>query len=105
MDFRRRQLLGWGLLAAVALAGAAWLAQLDFARKVSTDVLDLVPAQGQAPELTLVRQLAGEAESRTVLIELTVAGRPAPAAAAEKFAAALRVDPAFDQAVAMGGSD
>src|SRR5690348_3386203 len=101
MDFRRRQLIGWGLLAAVALAGAAWLARLDFARKISTDVLDLVPSHNVAPELTLVRQLAGDAEARTVLVALTIDGHAAPAAAAEQFAAALRKFPAFDQAVAM----
>jgi predicted exporter len=55
-----------------------------------------------APELTLVRQLAGEAEARTVLVALTLDGRAAPLAAAEQFAAALRAAPAFDQAVAMG---
>lgn len=102
MDFRRRQLVGWGLLATMALAGVAWLAQLDFARKISTDVLDLVPSHNVAPELTLVRQLAGDAEARTVLVALTIDGRAAPVAAAEQFAAALRTSPAFDQAVAMG---
>ncbi|MES1194785.1 MAG: hypothetical protein ABUL65_02750, partial [Opitutus sp.] len=64
-------------------------------------MLDLVPSQNVAPELALVRQLAGEAESRTVLIELTIAGKPAPAAAAERFAAVLRTKPAFDQAVTL----
>lgn len=102
MDFRRRQRFGWGVLAAAALAGGAWLARLDFARKVSTDVLDLVPSRNVAPELTLVRQLAGDAEARTVLVALTIEGRAAPTAAAEQFAATLRTSPAFDQAVTMG---
>ena len=64
-------------------------------------MLDLVPPQGVAPELTLVRQLAGEAEARTVLIALTIEGQPAPDAAAAKFAEVLRASPAFDQVVTM----
>src|SRR6478735_2662628 len=101
MDFRRRQLLGWSILAAVALLGGGWLLRLDYTRKISTDVLDLVPSHGVAPELTLVRQLAGEAEARTVLIALTIDGKPAPDAAAAQFAAALRASPAYDQVVTM----
>ena len=80
MTFRRRQPLGWGVLAAAALLGGAWLLRLDYARKISTDVLDLIPVDEQAPELTLVRSLASQAEARTMFFELTVAepGRPAP---------------------------
>ena len=63
MTFRRRQLFGWSVLALAALLGGLWLLRLDYARKISTDVLDLVPAQNVAPELGLVRQLAGEVES------------------------------------------
>lgn len=101
MTFRRRQLFGWSVLALAALLGGLWLLRLDYARKISTDVLDLVPSQNVAPELGLVRQLAGEAESRTMLFELTVAGRPAPAVAAQRFAEMLRQQPAFDQAVTL----
>lgn len=102
MTFRRRQLLGWGLLAGAALLGGMWLLQLDYARKISTDVLDLIPADERAPELTLVRSLASQAEARTMFLELTAAdGQPAPAAAATAFAARLGREPAFDQAVAM----
>jgi len=101
MEFRRRQLLGWSVLALAALLGGGWLLRLDYARKVSTDVLDLVPSRGVAPELALVRQLAGEAEARTVLIALTIDGKAAPDAAAVQFAAALRASPAFDQVVTM----
>jgi len=102
LPFRRRQLLGWGLLAAAALLGGAWLWQLDYGRKITGDVLDLIPAGTQAPELTLVRSLAGQAESRTMLFVLTEAdGRPAPVEAALSFATALAAEPAFDQAVAM----
>ena len=98
----RRPWIGWGALAAAALLGAAWLSRLDYARKISTDVLDLIPADEAAPELTLVRQLASQAEARTMLLELTGPdGRPAPAAAATRLAAELARDPAFDQALAI----
>jgi predicted exporter len=102
MTFRRRQLLGWGILAGAALLGGAWLLRLDYGQKISTDVLDLIPADERAPELTLVRSLASEAEARTMFLELTgVDGQPASAAAATTFATALGREPAFDQAVAM----
>ena len=103
MTFRRRQLLGWGMLAGAALLGGAWLLRLDYARKISTDVLDLIPAGEQAPELALVRSLASQAEARTMFFELkTAANQAAPAAAAQRFVAELGRDPAFDQAVVMG---
>jgi len=102
MSFRRRQLLGWAILLVAAGLGGGWLLQLDYGRKISTDVLDLVPSGNVAPELTLVRQLSGEAEARTVLVALTTDGKPALPAAAEQFAATLRASPAFEQAVAMG---
>ena len=102
MTFPHRQLLGWSLLAAAALLGGAWLLQLDYERKISTDVLDLLPVDEQAPELTLVRSLASQAEARTMLFELTAAGPPAPSGAAMSFAAGLGREPAFDQVVAMG---
>src|SRR3954470_21811692 len=101
MTFRRRQLLGWGVLLGTALLGGAWLARLDFAAKISTDVLDLIPADERAPELTLVRSLASQAEARTMFFELTAAGQPAPADTAARFAAELGRDPAFDQVVVM----
>ena len=102
MIFRRRQFLGWGVLAAAALLGGAWLAQLDYSQKISSDVLDLIPTDERAPELTLVRSLASQAEARTMLFALTGAdGQPASPEAATRFAAELGRDPAFDQAFAM----
>jgi predicted exporter len=103
MTFRRRQLLGWSGLALAALLGGTWLARLDYGRKISSDVLDLIPTDEQAPELTLVRSLASQAEARSMLFELTGANsRPAPAVAATRFAAALGREPAFEQVVVMG---
>jgi predicted exporter len=101
MIFKHRQLLGWSVLAAALLLGGTWLLRLDYAQKITTDVLDLIPVNDQAPELTLVRSLASQAEARTMLFELTVNGGPAPAGAAAAFATTLARDPAFDQAVAM----
>lgn len=102
MDFRRRQLLGLGGLGLAAALGVFWLLRLDYGAKISTDVLDLVPGGDRVPELALVRALASEAQARTVLIELTVEGRPAPAEAGPRFAAALLRAGSFDQAVAIG---
>lgn len=99
MTFRRRQFLGWGILLVVALAGGAWLARLDYARKISTDVLDLIPADERAPELTLVRSLASQAEARAMFFELTANGQPARPEAVARFVEALRHEPSFDQVV------
>ncbi len=102
MNFRRRQLIGWSVLALFALFGAAWLLRLDYRRKISTDVLDLIPARERSPEMSLVRGLATQAEARTMLFVLQDrSGRPASADAAFAFAAELRRDPVFAQAVAM----
>ena len=103
MIFHRRQLLGWSVLTAAALLGGTWLLTLDYARKISSDVLDLIPSDEQAPELTLVRSLASQAEARTMLFELTAMnGQPAPVGAAARFTAELGREPAFEQVVAMG---
>ncbi|HUR57757.1 MAG TPA: MMPL family transporter, partial [Opitutaceae bacterium] len=103
MTFRRRQLLGWGVLLACAALGAAWLLRLDFSRKISTDVLDLIPVSERDPELAMVRELASEAEARTMLVLLTAAdGGAAPPEAARRFATELGRSPAFKQAIALG---
>ena len=102
---RRRRLLGWSLLTLFAAVGGFWLLRLDFSTHISTDVLDLVPTGEGSPELTLVRSLASDAESRTMLIALDgPQGAPASAEAARLFADTLRRDPAFDQVAALGGT-
>ena len=102
MIFRRRQLLGWSLLGAAALAGGAWLASLDYSRKITSDVIDLIPVDERSPELSLVRQLASQAEARTMFFVLTGPdGAPAPVAIADRFAAFLAKDPAFAEALSM----
>jgi predicted exporter len=103
MTFRRRQRLGWSLIAAAVLLGGGWLLRLDYGRTISTDVLDLIPGAEQAPELALVRSLASEAEARTMFFELTgPGGAPAPAAVAGRFVAELGREPAFAEVLAMG---
>jgi predicted exporter len=103
MTFRRRQLLGWGVLLACAALGAAWLLRLDYAQKISTDVLDLIPASERDPELAVVRELASKAEARTMMIVLTGANDAAPPLeVAQRFAAALRESGVFTQAIALG---
>lgn len=102
MDFRRRQSIGWSVIALWVLLGGGWLAQLDLREKISTDVLDLVPADEREPELTLVRQLASQAEARAMLFIITQAdGTSAPGAAAVRLAALLAAAPEFAQAIAM----
>ena len=102
MTSLRRKLLGAGILGTVAALGLAWLARLDFAAKISTDVLDLLPAADRAPELGLVRSLASEAEARVMFFVLTdAAGAPASPAAAHRFAAELAREPVFAQALAL----
>jgi predicted exporter len=102
MNFSRRVWLGRFVLLTFALLSAAWLARLDYTRKISTDVTDLIPSGERAPELALVRALASQAEARAMFFVLTNAnGTPAPAAAAERFANALRTSSAFEQASAM----
>ncbi|HSY53818.1 MAG TPA: MMPL family transporter, partial [Opitutaceae bacterium] len=86
------------LLAAAAL-GLLWLAHLDYAKKISTDVLDLIPSAERAPELALVRSLAGERSARIVLC--AVRGTDDPAAAARTFVAELKKFPAIADAVAL----
>ncbi len=57
-----------------ALAGAAWLASLDYSKKISTSVLDLIPATERAPELAVIRALADEKQARVALFALRVPG-------------------------------
>lgn len=103
MNFRRRQLFGWGVIAAAVLLGGTWLARLDYAKKISSDVLDLIPIDERAPELTLVRSLASQAEARTMFFVLTGAdGKFADAGATGRFAIELARDPAFDQVMPLG---
>lgn len=103
MTLRLRRLVGWTVLALCALAGGAWLGRLDYAAKISTDVLDLIPIDERDPDLATVRELASQAEARTMLMVLAGPdGAQAPIAATQRFAAALAGTPVFTQAIAIG---
>ena len=103
-----RLLLGLGVV-----SGLLWLARLDYTKKISTDVLDLIPADERSPELTMVRTLAGERQARVALFALTVPGRQGESAAAlaeertraaGAFVTTLGRSPAFAEAIAKQGS-
>jgi predicted exporter len=95
------------ILVACAAAGLAWIAGLNLQRKVSTDVLDLVPADERSPELSMLRSLAGEEEARVLLLAVSVPSQagesPSKRAgradkAADALAKALAADPAIAEA-------
>ncbi|HXA80273.1 MAG TPA: MMPL family transporter [Opitutaceae bacterium] len=95
----RQKIFARAVLLAAAALGFIWLAHLDYSKKISTDVLDLIPAAERAPELALVRSLAGERSARIVLCAVRGAGDPT--AAARTFVAALKNSPAIADAVAL----
>ncbi len=96
----RRKVLAAATLVALVLAGAGWLSHLDFRTRISTNVLDLIPAGERTPELTLVRALADHAEARVMLFVLHGrGGHPPSPAATKRFVAALAASPAFAEAV------
>lgn len=91
--------------------GLVWLARLDYARKISTDLLDLVPADERSPELALVRTLSGERQARVALFAVKVPAGPAESSAefagrrsraAEAFMGTLRRSPAIAEVMPMG---
>jgi predicted exporter len=104
MDLRRQKIFARvALLAFIAVCGA-WLARVDYRQKISTNVLDLIPAAEQSPEINLVRSFADDVQSRVMLFALRDPSQPtiAPKAAAEEFAAELGRSPEFAEAVVIG---
>ena len=103
MPLGRRRTVAWLVLGLWALAGLLWLLRFDFAGRISTDVLDLVPTGERDAEIAVVREMAGKAEARTVLLLLeSPGGGVAPIEAAREFAQNLTHSPLFAQAVAIG---
>jgi len=96
------------LLLLFAVGGITWLAQLDYSQKISTDVLDLIPTDEQAPELTMVRSLASEQQSRVALFALTWPQNVDQAQrelGANKFATVLAASDALAEVVPMSEED
>ena len=111
MEPPRQKWTARAILLAGALAGAAWIASLDMGRKVSTDVLDLVPRDERSPELSMVRSLASDEDARILLLAVKVPARsgesPVEKAArrardARLFADALAASPAIAEAMPLG---
>ena len=83
---------------------AVWLARLDYGRKISTNVLDLIPASEQAPEIALIRGFANDIQARVMLFAVDDPAAPGvpPAAAAQLLATELTRSPLFAEAVVIG---
>lgn len=97
MEARRRKHLSRLILGLFFGACVAWLARLDLATKISTDVLDLIPVDEREPELTVMRRLAREQHARIALFALDAASPEAASA----FSRSLQNSPAFAEVVAM----
>jgi predicted exporter len=85
-------------IALIIAAGVVltWFLRTDFRRKISSDILDLIPTGERNPELAIVRSLAAEQRTRVALFDLHLApAEPHRAEAADAFVAALRQSPAF----------
>ena len=100
----RPKLVARLVLFAFAALCSVWLLRLDYAAKISTNVLDLIPAAEQAPEMGLVRGFASNVQARVMLFALRdpAAGTLPPRAAATAFAGALARSPALAEVVVMG---
>jgi len=106
----RQKLAARLILGFCVAAGLAWLARLDYARKISTDLLDLIPSGERAPELAAARLLTNAQQARVALFALAVPAGPEASAAdlpgrrdraARAFAGALADSPAFAEVVRM----
>lgn len=91
MNRRPRLVAGAALLAGAAFI-ALTLGRTDWGRALATSPLELIPAGDRTAELAAVRQLAGDAQSRAMLVRVTAPeGRAAEAADAMRKA--LNTDP------------
>jgi predicted exporter len=70
MEPPRQKLFARLALLAFTIFGALWLTRLDYAEKISTNVVDLIPADERAPELALVRDLTDQQQARVLLFAL-----------------------------------
>lgn len=86
MEPRRRKLLARLTLGTGIVAALGWLAQLDYSRQLTTDVLELIPADERQPEVQLVRQLASQHQARAAWFVLQL---PASSMTSEESATVL----------------
>ncbi|MDF9833637.1 putative exporter [Ereboglobus sp. PH5-5] len=93
------------LLLAGLLAGAAWLASLDFGERFTSDILELIPPTERSPELAVVRSLANEKQARVALFALNAPSDDETRdRAARAFTAALLASDAFAEAEILSDS-
>jgi len=104
VDVVRQKFLARVVLLVFAAFCAVWLLTLDHPRKISTNVLDLMPAAEQSAELGIVRGFANNVQARVMLFAIRDRAAPdtPPVAAAQTFARALAVSAAFAEVVVMG---
>ncbi len=102
MEPARQKWTARALLALGAALGLLWLARLDYAAKLSTDVLDLIPGAERSPELALARSLAADRQARVALFALRADDAERRERAAELFITTLRAEPAFAEVRPLG---
>jgi len=102
MEPARQKWTARALLALGVALGLLWLSRLDYAAKISTDVLDLIPSAERSPELALARSMASERQARVALFALSGPDAERRGRAATVFADTLRADPAFAEVRPMG---
>ena len=102
LAFRARLLL---TLWVCSCLGLLWF--MDLPAKISTDVLDLIPAGERRPELSLVRSMVSEKQGRVVMLALEVPGMLDGArrsAASDTLRLSLEGSGAFEELVPLAGT-
>mgnify|MGYP001197134151 CR=1 FL=1 len=105
MEPARQKFIARLILFVFALVGAFWLLRLDYGRKISTNVIDLIPVDERAPELSLVRSLTDQQQARVLLLALSSGSEAPPAEAVSAFADSLRRSPTIAEVEVLGASE
>ncbi|BET69423.1 MMPL family transporter [Opitutales bacterium ASA1] len=102
----RHRLLARIVLVVCSLVFGWRLATLDFAERISTDVLDLVPEDAHDPEIALVRSLASDRAAGIVLLAIDAPSTSTDLAPArEAVLEVLRGHDVFAEVVDLGADD
>ncbi|HEU5078273.1 MAG TPA: MMPL family transporter [Opitutaceae bacterium] len=101
MEPRAQKFFAGLLLFSLTALGLLWLSRIDYSEKISTNVIDLIPTDERSPELSLVRSLVNDRQSRTMLFVLRAAGAPAGSGVTNTFADSLRGSGLFDDVVVL----